>query len=447
MQQAEPNCSPRLLAALNHKVLHHLGMDFSGPRTADLLRRLHLLALDQQVTDFERWLQELAFADWDTALVQSLIPAFTVGETYFRRDAEAFEWLAKHHLGPLLQRRRREGRYHLRLWSAGCCTGEEPYGLLFLLDQLLGKERERWTLELVASDLNTCFLARAQQGLYGSNALRSSDEAFRQHYFQAEGRLWRVRPAWRERIRFVQHNLADGALTPPVQDADLILCRNVLMYLAPPRALAALRRLFGCLSDDGVLLLSAVEAGLATQAGFAGTWAGCNYALTGKETLPAPDLANLALHAPTQAPLQPTAAAPAFEAPFQPRAVPAAPRPAAGDHNAAGAAVAVDTHRAVREGYWQQARHAQGSGQHALAREALLGYLRCAGLSRAQQHQGCLALARNCADQQHVDDARDWLRRALDLDASASAAYWLEALLAQQDGDDQAALLALQKAL
>ncbi|MCY1545845.1 hypothetical protein D9M68_818070 [compost metagenome] len=71
----------------------------------------------------------------------------------------------------------------------------------------------------------------------------------------------------------------------------------------------------------------------------------------------------------------------------------------------------------------------------------------CAGLSRAQQHQACLSLARGWADQQHIAQAEDWLQRALALDAATPAAYWLQALLALQGGDSQAALLALQKAL
>ena len=446
MLRTESDCSPRLLATLNHKLLQHLGMDFSGPRAADLLRRLHLLAVEQQVTDFGRWLRELAFADWDAELVQALIPAFTVGETYFRRDAEAFDWLASQHLGPLLARRRRAGRYSLRLWSAGCCTGEEAYGLLFLVDQLLGAERERWSVELVASDLNACFLERAEQGLYGRNAFRSSEEAFRRQHFQAEGGRWRVRPAWRGRIRFVQHNLADGLQPPALREADLILCRNVLMYLSAGRALAALRRLLGCLSTDGVLLLSAVEAGLATQAGLDGSWAGCNYALAASGPLatpgagqPPPSLAWLASlgRAQTTPVPEPLAAPPAAPVPA---VAGRRPPPLRAEKAAASA-------RELRERYWRQACQAQSAGQYEQAREALLGYLSCAGLSRMQQHQACLALARSWADQQRLEEARDWLQRALALDASAPAAYWLEALLAQQGGDDQAALLALHKAL
>ncbi|WP_439858595.1 CheR family methyltransferase [Pseudomonas sp. MBLB4136] len=433
MLRAEPSCSPRLLQALSHKVLQHLGLDFAGARQTDLLRRLQLLAMERQVVDFNGWLQELAFADWDDVQAQDLIAAFTVGETYFRRDSEAFDWLAEHHLAPLLARRRREGRRSLRLWSAGCCTGEEAYGLLFLIDELLTGEREQWNIELVASDINAAFIARAEQGLYGKNAFRVDEEGFRHRHFQAEGRQWRVRPAWRGRIRFIQYNLADNQLAPALAGADLILCRNVLMYFSPARAQASLRRLIASLSPDGVLLLSAVEAGLATQAGLQGRWAGCNYALGARVPL-----AMDGVPPPLASMLAPRRAE---------RTSPSAPRPAPITVTVAPASSPAERERRNSEDYWRQATQAQAAGQHEQAREALLAYLGCATPGRAQQHRACLAMARSWADQQHVEQAREWLQRALALDCAAPAAYWLEALLAQQAGDNRAALAALQKAL
>ncbi|MBS7660634.1 chemotaxis protein CheR [Pseudomonas lalucatii] len=435
MTRTEAHCSPRLLATLSHKLLQHLGMDFSGTRRVDLLRRLQLLAREHEVDDFDGWLQDLAFAEWDAAKVQSLISAFTVGETYFRRDAEAFDWLASEHLPALLARRRAAGRRHLRLWSAGCCTGEEAYGLLFLIDELLAGEGADWSVELVASDINAGFLARAEQGVYGRNAFRSSEAHFRDRHFQAEGRQWRVRPAWRGRIRFVQYNLADSRLPPALAEADLILCRNVLMYLSPDRALAALRRLLASLSADGALLLSAVEAGLATQAGLSGRWAGCNYALLAAGAV---GLGPAAPPAPVCLPPQPAPLPRPVEWWRVPTPAPAAEPPA---RDAAAHESGLPEH------YWRQFAQARARGAHGQAREALSGYLGCTGLGREQQHRACLAMARSWADQQRLEQAREWLRRALQLDGAAPAAYWLQALLAQQEGDNRAALLALQRAL
>ncbi|MDP3814680.1 CheR family methyltransferase [Pseudomonas sp.] len=446
MPRIEPSCSPRLLQALVHKVHQHLGMDFSAGRSSELLRRLQLLALEQQsdeqqACDFTGWLQALAFADWDAALLQRLVPAFSVGETYFRRDADTFDWLAQHHLAALLARRRQSGQRSLRLWSAACCTGEEAYSLLFMLDELLGAERDSWTLELVASDINAAFLARAEQGVYGSNAFRSNEAAFRRRYFQAEGRFWRVRAAWRGRIRFIQYNLIDDQQACPLANADLILCRNVLMYFSPARATAVLKRLLGGLNDEGLLLLSAVEAGIATQAGLTGSWAGCNYALAKAGPAAAkpdvfvlPDRFVAPLPYPRAA-LNPAKPAVVVEPPAPPPTPPIPP------------SKPVESLGGAAENYWRQAQQALSASRYPEAREALLGYLTCAGLSRNQQHQACLLLARSWADQQHLEEAQDWLQRALQLQPDSAQAYWLQAQLAQQAGDQPEALLALQKAL
>ncbi|MFI8743812.1 CheR family methyltransferase [Pseudomonas sp. NPDC077186] len=434
MTTLEPICSPRVLEVLAAKVLQHLGLDFTGKRTADLSRRLQLLALEQE-REPAAWMESLAFEDWDEALMRGLIPAFTVGETYFRRDAEALDWLAGHHLRPLLQRRRQSGHRHLRLWSAACCTGEEPYSLLFLLDELLKEERDGWKLELMASDINDAFLARAEQGCYGPSAFRGSEEGFRRHYFQAEGRLWRVRPAWRGRIRFLRHNLAAEALPDPAKGLaalDVILCRNVLMYFSAERAAATLHRLLGCLAEDGVLLLSAVEAGLATQAGFKGFWAGSNYALSasgqvaGPAPLPAAAWGEAAR--PRPRPVRRGAL------PVRPQAPPPVPVQQAPLVPQSGDPLG-DIERLL------------ACAEQAQAREALLAYLALPGLGMAQRLDACLLMARSWADQQRMGQAREWLQRALDIDPTALAAQWLQALLARQEGDSQAALQALRKVL
>ncbi|WP_161630469.1 CheR family methyltransferase [Stutzerimonas azotifigens] len=389
--------------------------------------------------DIDRWLEDLAFADWTSGHIQALVPAFSVGETYFRRDAEAFDWLARHHIGPLLARRRREGQRYLRLWSAACCTGEEAYGLLFMIDELLGAERDHWAVELIATDINDIFLRHARQGLYGSRAFRGNDEAFRLRYFKGEGSRWRVRPTWLGRIRFTRFNLADGDQPSPMQGADLILCRNVLMYFSPARASIALKRLLASLDREGLLLLSSVEAGIATHAGLRGRLAGSNYALTHQSMVdaqvPVIDPFGGGRPVPLPGPAIPEAKPAAASVPVSWSRTAIAPRRA--------------THAAAADigpaALWAQAQRALHGGRADAAREALQAYLAGAGLSPAQQHQACLLMARSLADEQQVQPAWEWLCKALSLDTSASA-YWLQALLEQQGGNSPAALRALQKA-
>lgn len=405
MNQTEIPCSARLLDVLATKVHQHLGLDFSGARRADLLKRLGQLAQEQE-EEPRAWLESLAFGDWNDQQIQMLTPAFTVGETYFRRDAEALDWLARQHLAPLLQRRRAAGHRYLRIWSAACCTGEEAYSLLFLLDDLLGDERSQWTIDVLASDINAGFLARAEQGRYGQNAFRRSEELFRSRYFETRGRSWQVRPEWHGRIRFLRHNLANGELPDPkrgLASADLILCRHVLMYFSQGQAAAALHRLMACLGEDGILVLSAVEAALATHAGLQGFWAGTNYALRPggqisgavfRHAEPSPSAVVLPTAGGFRRSEEPATFSRHIETQQQP-----APSPSRPDSSA------------------------------------------------SNRYDDCLQMARRCADRQHDKDAHHWLQRARELDPSNPMSYWLQAQLAIQNGDALAALQSLHKAL
>lgn len=449
MAPVESTCPPRVLDVLVNKVHRHLGPDFSGARRDDLLRRLKLLAFDQAISDLPAWLETLAFTEWNAAQVQALTPVFTVGETYFRRDATAFDWLARQHLAPLLAQRRRDGRRILRVWSAACCTGEEAYSLLFLLDELVGADGANWALEVCASDLNAEFLARAEQACYGQNAFRRNDEAFRSRYFEPEERHWRVRSPWRGRIRFIQHNLVSDAVPCPekgLDGFDLILCRNVLMYFSPERSASVLQRLLACLTPPGLLLLSAVEAGIASQAGLKGFWAGGNYALAAQGAMsdvqravminesssPAPVVVpSKAVAKHTQPVVHPSTAALAESLP--PTSLfPGWP------------ALVIQLEHAP---LWARVCQAQAAGEQGALRQALLEYLSCTGLSQVQRHQICLLLAHSWADRHASEEAEEWLQRALALDPCSAPSFWLQALLAEQNGALKAAQVALQKAL
>lgn len=419
MIPAAAACSSKLIDALVHKVHRHLGMDFSGTRRADLLRRLRSLTQEP----CENWLEELAFAEWDAAVVQSLVPAFSVGETYFQRDASAFDWLAAEQLTPLLRQRRQEGHRRLRLWSAACCTGEEAYGLLFLVDGLLGAERSSWQVNLLATDINDGFLSRARAGVYGRNSFRGDDQGFRDHYFEGRGNGWQVKAPWRERICFERFNLITEAREASIQGVDVILCRNVLMYFSPAQARSALRRLLDSLAPEGVLLVSSVEAGIATDAGLSGTHAGSNYALR-------PSSAGVKRHFIPP----PTALVEAR----RPRVRPIK-RPVVIKHSPSitGQPSASDGPRSpVRP---QAAVDLLGDELEA----SILG----SGLDTVQRHQACLRLARHRADRNDLKQARKWLDCALELDSRAPAAYWLLALLEDQIGRVEAALQALRKVL
>ncbi|GAB3248954.1 CheR family methyltransferase [Chitinimonas naiadis] len=261
------------LGGLAKQLAADTGLDFSGEKEEKLRAALRLAASqsDDPVSTQR---------DWTTEQLAELLPHLVVGETYFQRDQETLATLQADFLRPLLARRRSEGRYQLRLWSAACCTGEEAYTLLFSLHELLGDELDAWHIDLLATDLNPAFIAHAERGLFGEYAFRQSSPAWRQRYFTPRGKGWQLAPYWRDRVQFKVHNLADAGPPDEWGSFDLILCRNVLMYFTPTAIAQVLAKLVALKTREGRLILTAAEAGLVSAAGWDGEMLGLGYAVT-----------------------------------------------------------------------------------------------------------------------------------------------------------------------
>ena len=205
------------------------------------------------------YLAELAARPDDDPEWTRLIGRLTVGETYFWRDRACVEALERHVLPALISARR--SRRVLRLWSAACSTGEEPYSLAILLDRLL-PDRAAWDLTILATDLNPRALERARQGLFDPRSLRDVPAAIRERYFRPRGsKAFELDPEIRKLVRFEAANLAaDLPAAVANTPMDLVLCRNTLMYLTPEAMRKAVARLRDALAEDGWLIVAPAEA-------------------------------------------------------------------------------------------------------------------------------------------------------------------------------------------
>lgn len=181
-----------------------------------------------------------------------LVKHLTIGETYFFRDRNLFKILEKNILSELIDSRRRT-RKNLSLWSAGCCTGEEPYSLAILIDQIMPL-RQGWNLTILGTDINSIFLQKAEKGIYTSWSFRDAPEWLVEKYFERKGdNSFEISPCLKDMVCFRQLNLAQGIYP---QMMDVILCRNVIMYFAPELRAQVIRRLSQSLSDGGWLIFS-----------------------------------------------------------------------------------------------------------------------------------------------------------------------------------------------
>jgi chemotaxis protein methyltransferase CheR len=252
-------------------IAQHTGLDFPGERRADLQRGLAGAATEFGLADAASCAEWLLSASPTRPQLHSVASHLTIGETYFFRESKAFDALAKHIL-PELIRRRRGRDQRLRLWSAACSTGEEPYSLAILVRQLL-PDWQDWTVTILATDINERFLQRAAAGIYGEWSFRESEAGFKERYFTAttNGRF-AIAPEIRNCVSFAHLNLSEDCLLSPTADVramDIIFCRNVLIYFTASHARKLAENLHGALTDGGWLAVSPSECSQTLFSSFA----------------------------------------------------------------------------------------------------------------------------------------------------------------------------------
>ncbi|HZV75872.1 MAG TPA: CheR family methyltransferase [Conexibacter sp.] len=185
------------------------------------------------------------------AFVASLLEAVAVHETFFfrqREDLDAIDWPT------LLANARADGSEGVRVWVAGCSTGEEAWTLAILASEALGASPP---LALLATDLSAAALRRAERGRYGGRSVRQVEAPLRERHFGRDGAHLLVGEPLRRLAAFRRHNLVTDAT--PVERFDLVLCRNVLIYFDPPTVERVVERLEGTLAPGGMLLLGAAD--------------------------------------------------------------------------------------------------------------------------------------------------------------------------------------------
>ena len=190
-----------------------------------------------------------------SALRSRVVDAITTNETSFFRDAPFFEALQREILPDLIAGRQRERS--LRIWSAGCASGQEAYSVAMLLLDEFPQVRD-WDVTILGTDISASVLARAATGCYSQHEVNRGLPAARLvRHFGRDGSSWRVSERLRSRVSFRPLNLAKA--WPALPRMDLVLLRNVMLYFALPTREAVLRQVARDLRPDGWLVLGSAE--------------------------------------------------------------------------------------------------------------------------------------------------------------------------------------------
>ncbi|MCF8033572.1 MAG: hypothetical protein K9K66_04920 [Desulfarculaceae bacterium] len=407
-------------------VLARTGMHFSSRRQGEMARHLRLVAEEEGFENLLQLYQRLAESRTDSPLWDRVISGLTVGETYFMRDSAQFAALRQHILPEIIRRRQKERR--LRIWSAGCASGEEPYSLAMLLSELI-PDWELWSVLILGTDINKQSLARARQGTYKKWSFRQCGPEVTRRYFNSQGQLFQIKPEAARRVSFAYLNLAEDTYPSLMTNTcamDLILCRNVAIYLPEEQVRKMVKRFTGCLAQDGWLLVAATET---DPRGFPGLATRAFDSVTAYQLQAPGDKAPAETALPVSCE-PPAAAVAVYQAP---RPLPAAPpaRPQPKPTLPTGPELLAQARRMLERDQLQSAR-------------CLLEQVRRHGASTANLW---LKGARRLANQGRLSEARHWCDQALQADPLLPEAHHCRALIALEEGEAELAGDHLRKAL
>ncbi len=239
------------LQALLEKIYRERGIDLRHYKENFIVRRVKVRLRALGATSYRKYMHLLDDDEYD-----HLLEALTINLTSFFRDPDVFQAIRDAVLRPLILAKKRTAQPRLDIWSAGCASGEEAYSLAIMVHQLLGNHLPRWRVRILGTDIDAAKLEQARLGVYGAFSFRGTRWPSLERYFvqTSEGRA--VIPEIKRLVQFRRHNMISAA--PPGR-FDLILCRNVFIYLQREQQLVALHKFHKALKHGGFLVLGKSE--------------------------------------------------------------------------------------------------------------------------------------------------------------------------------------------
>ncbi len=248
-------------------------MHFDERRTHFLKDRLQRRLRECQIDSFYSYYR-LLISQAGKAELSALLENLTVNETSFFRNKAQLDLFHKFILDDILRKKQARRDYSLKIWSAGCSTGQEPYTVAMLIADALAYYYLRnslplpeisprplipppWHVEVLASDISYSVLRAAQEGSYSDLQMQSVDYSYRLRYFDKVEDRYAVKKSVKDLVHFDFHNLKTEYLP---QRNDVIFCRNVMMYFDEPEQKRLIEKFYRCLNPDGYLFVGHAES-------------------------------------------------------------------------------------------------------------------------------------------------------------------------------------------
>jgi chemotaxis protein methyltransferase CheR len=429
--------SDELISQAAELIAAQLGLHFPPARWDDLERGIGAAAQELGARDLQSFVRSFVSSPWTKSRIEILASHLTIGETYFFRDGKTFEILQDHILPELISSRQKTER-RLRVWSAGCCTGEEPYSIAMLLSRMI-PDLKFWNITILGTDINRRFLQKASEGIYRDWSFRSNPTWIQAKDFHRKNGLLEISPDVKKMVTLSYLNLAEDAfpsLSNNTNAMDVILCRNVLMYFSVEQARKVIGNFHRCLIDGGWLIVSPSETSQLLFSQFqtvsfpeATLYQKSRHEIRAAGRLPyspnkeIPSLSWLPT-IPPQPDLDSSALLPRGELP--PPATQESGKPDA------------------QSSPYEEALMLYQQGSYTEAADKLLLSLSQEG---EEQPQAAALLARVYANQGKLGEALQWCEKSIAADKLDAACHYLHAVILQEQGSIKEAALSLNRAL
>lgn len=249
--------SEEVFRLLRDLIRDYCGVYFDDTSKYLIERRLSRRVRTHYLDNFRDYYRLLLYDTRKDEELSAVMDILTVNETYFFREESQLKALSDEILQEVKSAKGTVRK--IRIWSAGCSTGEEPYTIAMMVLEK-APQFAGWDVEIVGSDINQRVLQTARKGLYRRNSFRTTDEYFIKKYFSPEGELFRINDEVRRLVSFSHLNLLDPLKIRFIGTMDVILCRNVLIYFHTEARKKVIDSFFQRLSEGGYLLLGHAES-------------------------------------------------------------------------------------------------------------------------------------------------------------------------------------------
>lgn len=255
------NISNTVIENINNFIEKKLGLYFSKERFKDLIRGVSCAAKQKNIV-LEKYIDLILENKMSEEDIKILASCLTIGETYFFRDKSLFEIMKQKILTDIINSRKNFSK-SLKIWSAGCSSGEEAYSIAILAKELI-PEYENWDINIIATDINYKSLDKAKEGIYGEWSFRGVDSNLKNKYFdKVENTRYKLKDSIMKLVKFYSLNLADSNYIVDgkiINNVDIVFCRNVLMYFSRPQINQIINRFYNIIINGGWLVVAPTES-------------------------------------------------------------------------------------------------------------------------------------------------------------------------------------------